>query len=237
MMRPKCLSLFILLLLFQTSLAQSYSLKELMGIEYCSKCLKENNFLHSEALKAFIKMQQEALKSGIKIQIVSGNRNFNRQKYIFNKKYNRYKNQGLSELQILNKIIEYSTIPGTSRHHWGTDIDIIQKVENLPKTLLNSKNYSNNGSFCELKEWMDKNSEKFGFFLAYTENPNRKGFKYEPWHYSYAPISKKLLEDFKKLYYKGEVLKTITQHINLNGSFFEEYMKNNILGINSLLKI
>ena len=25
----------------------------------------------------------------------------------------------------IDKIIEYSTLPGTSRHHWGTDIDII----------------------------------------------------------------------------------------------------------------
>ena len=32
---------------------------------------------------------------------------------------------GLSPEENIQKIIEYSTLPGTSRHHWGTEIDII----------------------------------------------------------------------------------------------------------------
>ena len=27
-------------------------------------------------------------------------------------------------IDAINEIIRFSTIPGTSRHHWGTDIDI-----------------------------------------------------------------------------------------------------------------
>ena len=78
-----------------------------------------------EAGEAFVNMKKEALKEGIKIEIVSGFRSYNRQKQIWNRKFRINKMNGLSPQQNILKIIEYSTLPGTSRHHWGTDIDII----------------------------------------------------------------------------------------------------------------
>ena len=35
----------------------------------------------------------------------------------------------------IDKIIEYSTIPGTSRHHWGTDLDIIDTTKGFQKSI------------------------------------------------------------------------------------------------------
>lgn len=231
--------LFSTLLFFVTfcCLAQNetYSLDELIGKKYCTKCYSKNNFLHEETYSALKKMQKEALKSGIEILVVSGNRNFNRQKAIFNRKYFHYKSKGLSEKEILEKIVEYSTIPGTSRHHWGTDIDIIQKVKNPPKKVLVPKNYDVNGPFCHLKEWMDQNAHKFGFHLVYTNEKSRTGFKYEPWHYSYAPISKKLLFEFLKHNKKEKIFPILNREININKVFYDNYIIKNILGINSSL--
>ena len=46
---------------------------------------------------------------------------------------------------------------------------------------------------------MDISANRFGFYLVYTKNSNRKGFKHEPWHYSYKPLSQSYLKDYKKL--------------------------------------
>ena len=69
--------------------------------------------------------------------------------------------------EALNEIIRFSTVPGTSRHHWGTEIDIIDedfKNENNP---LISEKYETGGVFNKLKKWMDSNSEKFGFYAIF----------------------------------------------------------------------
>ena len=155
--------------------------------------------LVKDAHDAFLNMKAAAVKENIHIKIVSSYRNFNRQKAIWERKYKKFTNQGLSPIAAIKKIIEYSTIPGTSRHHWGTDIDIIDANATYSGDVLVPKKFHGNGSFCKLKEWLDKNAKTFGFYLVYTDNANRKGFKYEPWHYSYAPLSKPMLEAYKKL--------------------------------------
>ena len=79
----------------------------------------------------FNQMKNAAKKEGINMKIVSGYRSFNRQKLIWNRKFLNNQKQGLNPLENINKIILYSTIPGTSRHHWGTDIDIIDEIHNI----------------------------------------------------------------------------------------------------------
>jgi len=195
-----------------------------------------NYRLKKEAHTAFIKMKSEALKKGINIQVISSYRSFNHQNRIWTRKYNSYTQQGLTPEKAINKIIEYSTIPGTSRHHWGTDLDIIDSNPKQPANVLNEDHFHGNGPYCKLKEWMDSYANSFGFYLVYTDNANRKGFKYEPWHYSYKPLSKNYLEDYQKL----NLIKILKQE-NLKGSQFitEEFIKNyindNILDINPKL--
>ena len=149
--------------------------------------------LQDEVYQAFLAMQKAALKDGIFIEIVSGYRSFDRQRGIWNRKYDYYVNKGLSPQEAMKRIIEYSTIPGTSRHHWGTDIDIIDRNAKRPNDVLVEKNYESSEVYEHLKKWMDTNAEKFGFVLVYTNSIQRKGFYYEPWHYSYKAISFKFL--------------------------------------------
>ncbi|WP_299383905.1 M15 family metallopeptidase [uncultured Lacinutrix sp.] len=189
--------------------------------------------LRKEAYLAFKKMQAEALKSNIKIGAVSSYRSFSHQKRIWERKFNSNKSNGLSTTENIKKIIEYSTIPGTSRHHWGTDIDIYQTNVKQPRGLLLESNFHNNGAFCKLKEWMDVHAEDFGFHLAYTDLPNRKGFKYEPWHYSYKPLSSQYLKDYKKLDI-ANILKNdkLLGSEEFSNNFITNYTEENILDIN-----
>ncbi len=235
-------SIFIILFIknistYSQSKNDIYTLNQLIGKE-TSTLHNPINKLNINTYNAFLKMKEEALKEGIDIQIVSGYRSFKRQQQIFSKKYLRYKKLGLLETVILNKIIEYSTIPGTSRHHWGTDIDIIQRVKTMPKNLLVTKNYEAMGAFCKMKEWMDQNAYRFGFYLVYTNQANRSGFKYEPWHYSYAPISKKLLKQFLTLEKNNLIYEEIQKSkINIDSFYYKKYINTHIKGVNPLLLI
>ncbi|WP_452223290.1 M15 family metallopeptidase [Lacinutrix chionoecetis] len=229
------LSFFILLLLATSNITNAQiniSAEELIG-KGNPKLFGDGYKLREEAYLAFKKMQAEALKSNIKIGAVSSYRSYAHQKRIWDRKYKSNQSNGLSPMENIKKIIEYSTIPGTSRHHWGTDIDIYQTNVPQPNGVLQPKNYHGNGAYCKLKEWMDKNAERFGFYLVYTDLPNRKGFKYEPWHYSYKPLSQHYLKTYKKLHV-ADILKAE----NLLGSehfsqeFIRMYTAQNILDIN-----
>ena len=193
--------------------------------------------MHKETGVAFQKMKSEAAKQNIAIEVVSAYRSFQRQKEIFEGKYSKYMAQGLEPLKAIEKIIEYSTIPGTSRHHWGTELDIIDSnAKPRPKSVLLPELFHAKGPFCKLKDWLDENANSFGFYEVYTNNANRKGFKYEPWHFSYAAVSKPMLTAYKKL-----DIRSILQEEKIMGSeyfseaFIEKYRSENILDINPKL--
>ena len=202
--------------------------------------LKEtlNSGLLPEAYLKFKQMQNDAKKEGVEIEIVSGYRSYQKQKDIWNNKYNKNFENGILGIKNINRIIQYSTLPGTSRHHWGTDIDIIDK-RFVPKgDLLIEKNYAENGIYSQLFSWMRKNSKKYGFYLVYDDSPKRKGFKFEPWHYSYKPLSVIFLRRF----IEGNLLYKITQDSSILGkqfidnSFLERYFKENLLDVSIDLK-
>ncbi len=193
--------------------------------------------LQKEVNIAFLEMQKAALKDSIKIEIVSSYRSYEHQKRIWNRKYNRYLKDNLSPQKAIDKIIEYSTIPGTSRHHWGADIDIIDANVVRPKSVLQAVHFDKNGAFVKLKSWLEKHASEYGFCLVYTNDEDRKGFKYEPWHYSYEPISKEMLSQYLQI-----DIQQLLKEDKLLGSdyfteeFIENYINYNILDINPDLK-
>ncbi len=214
---------------------KEYTVDDLMGKSSVSLFGKDIN-LRKEAYDAFLAMRKAAYNDGIEIKIASSYRNFNRQQEIWERKYITYTNKGLSPAKAIDKIIEYSTIPGTSRHHWGTEIDIIQGRRKTKLGLLNPKNFEEGGAFHELYQWMDKNASTYGFYIVYTKNKRRKGFKYEPWHYSYAPISIPMLKAYRNInlmrIYQDE---NFEGHEHLSPGFMQNYIRNHILDINPTL--
>jgi LAS superfamily LD-carboxypeptidase LdcB len=192
------------------------------------------NTMHKLTKAALEEMKAAAAKEGITIEVVSAYRSFQRQKEIYESKYKRYIAQGLTPLDSIIKIIEYSTIPGTSRHHWGTDLDLIDGgIRPRPESVLQPQLFHGDGPFCKLKDWLNIHANSFGFYEVYTNNANRKGFNYEPWHFSYAPVSKPMLQAYKKL----DVKQIILQEQMLGAEHFTDefiltYRNQNILDIN-----
>lgn len=229
-------NLILLLVVSATLQNKQFSYDELVGkanIEFYGDGYK----LQKEANKAYLLMKEAAKKEGITIKIVSSYRSFEHQKRIWTRKYKKYISQGLPPTKVIEKIIEYSTIPGTSRHHWGTDIDIVDGSKKAPKSLLEAKNFEKDRVYEDLKKWMDENANKYGFYLVYTNKSSRKGFKYEPWHYSYKPISKPML----KQYLAMDIHKLLNSENLLGNNYFSEkfittYINENICDINKALK-
>lgn len=169
--------------------------------------LNNKIYLRKETYEAFLKMKEEASKEKIDLKILSGFRSFDYQKKdIWEKKWNGdtlVAGKNLlktipDELKRMQKILEYSAIPGTSRHHWGTEIDI------------NSVNLSYFNSEKGKKEynWMNENASKFGFCQPYNKkdaiNP-RTGYSEEKWHWSYLPISKDLTNKYSSFVKEADI--------------------------------
>lgn len=189
--------------------------------------------LRKEAYECFLQMKKDAAKEGINITVASAYRSYAAQKGIWERKYVKFVKKGLSPEAAIGKIIEYSTIPGTSRHHWGTEVDIIDGSKKVGGDVLVAGKFEEGGPFYKLKSWMDKNAYKYGFYLVYTNESHRKGFKYEPWHYSFAPLSVPYLQQYKKIDVKTILLKDKLKGIDhFTGDFLERYYKEQILDIN-----
>jgi len=215
-----------------TKFQERYSRDQLIG-KGNPDLIGEPFKMHKDAYASFLKMQAAAQKENISIELVSAYRSFEKQKEIFEKKYTLYTSKGLTPTEAIDKIIEYSTIPGTSRHHWGTDIDIIDNNAPRPESVLLAKHFSEEGPFFKLKEWLLKNANSYGFHEVYTNDLSRKGFKYEPWHYSYAPVSKPMLQAYCEL----DINKVLQEELILGSEYFSEafinkYRSENILDIN-----
>ena len=161
--------------------------------------------LHYEAVASFLAMRDAALADGIDLTPRSSFRDFQAQLGIWNRKWAGdrpiYDRQGasldrkqLSDSATVDAILCWSAIPGGSRHHWGSDIDVIDAsavpagytVELLPAE------YAADGIFSRLSQWLDANMRRFGFYQPYRTD--RGGVSPEPWHLSYAPISQAALE-------------------------------------------
>ena len=80
--------------------------------------------LHRETFEAFKEMWKAAKKEGVELNIKSSTRNFQQQKAIWDSKWKKYAREKPDARARALKILEYSAMPGASRHHWGTDIDL-----------------------------------------------------------------------------------------------------------------
>lgn len=147
-------------------------------------------YLRKDAYKAFITMDSTAREDGIKLQIRSATRNFDYQKTIWEKKWSgqtpiengeRLNESTPDPVERAKKILRYSSMPGTSRHHWGTEIDL--------------NNFTNrffeHGEGLALYTWMQENAADFGFRQPYTKRDSLRpeGYNEEKWHWSFYPVA------------------------------------------------
>ena len=156
--------------------------------------------LHRDAVEPFLALRAAAAKEGLDVAPFSAFRDFHQQLEIWNRKFrgerplydrdgNLREHAALSEPQLVEAILVWSAVPGASRHHWGSEIDVYDRAA-LPegyRVRLLPEEYVPGGVFERLALWMDENLSRFDFFRPYDRD--RGGVYPEPWHISYAPVS------------------------------------------------
>ncbi len=149
---------------------------------------RANVYLQKETYAAFLKMRKAALQEGIELYIISGTRSFNDQRSKWEGKwaapeFSAIKNPAQRAL----KLLRWWSMPGTSRHHWGTDIDL----NNLkPAYYLSAEGQ-------RLYNWLVANAPKYGFQQPFNAH-RASGYQEEKWHWSYVPLAKGYLKAYVK---------------------------------------
>jgi LAS superfamily LD-carboxypeptidase LdcB len=150
-------------------------------------------YLRKEVYEAFLNMREAAAKEGITMTIRSATRNFDYQKGIWERKWTgaRHLSSGENAAQAFPnpkdralEILKYSSMPGTSRHHWGTDMDL---------NAFNNE-YFETGPGQKLYAWMQAHAAEYGFCQPYSPKGEVRpyGYNEEKWHWSYLPTAQPL---------------------------------------------
>ena len=163
------------------------------------------HLLLPEVCQAFTAMQARAQEDGIDLQLVSSFRSFERQMVIWNQKWSGQRPlldsdekpldaRKLDDTQKLHAILTWSALPGASRHHWGTDMDVFDRtaVEKTGQSLqLVAKEYQPEGPCHALSSWLGEHAASYGFTRPYSSYCG--GVAAEPWHLSYQPLADDLV--------------------------------------------
>jgi LAS superfamily LD-carboxypeptidase LdcB len=160
---------------------------------------------HPDAAAAFLAMRQAAAADGMDLEPFSAFRDFAAQTRIWNDKWQGrrtlYDRSGapldyaaLGEAERVDAILLWSALPGASRHHWGSDIDVVDRSSVPPdyRIRLLPEEFAPGGVFARLHGWIAENAGRFGFFRPYEQDLG--GVSPEPWHLSYAAVSVPALE-------------------------------------------
>ena len=183
-----------------------------------SRCLTEVPFkladfqgvpVHQDLLLPLDSLVLDATSAGFDLAVASGFRSVERQCQIWNAKALGLRpvldDTGvplevgrLDPEALMFAILRWSALPGTSRHHWGTDIDVfdlaaLQTGQSLQLTLAECQ-----GPFAPFHQWLDaKLAEPDAQFFRPYKAPFG-GVAPEPWHLSFAPRAAAYQRDLSK---------------------------------------
>ena len=159
--------------------------------------------VHRDVLQPLLKLREAAFMEGFDLRVESGFRSFDRQLSIWNRKATGalavldsdarpLDIATLSPRDLVFAILRWSALPGASRHHWGTDMDIVDaaatptdyEVQLLPAEV------EPGGMHAPLHEWLDERmatGTAYGFYRPFDRD--RGGVAPERWHLSHAPLA------------------------------------------------
>lgn len=142
-----------------------------------------------EVKKPLKQMLADCEAAGFEAVVVSAYRTHSYQQGLFERRIQRFIDQGYSPEVARIEAAKRVAVPGTSEHELGLALDITDK------------NYQKLNKEQETKpaqQWIMENCWKYGFILRY---PNEKseitGIIYEPWHYRY--VGKELAAELHSL--------------------------------------
>jgi LAS superfamily LD-carboxypeptidase LdcB len=156
--------------------------------------------LHAYVAAPLMNMRRAALADGFDPVPLSSFRDFSRQLNIWNGKFSGERRMldaagqpidvsPLSPAGRIEAILLWSALPGASRHHWGTDVDLIDRRATPPeyRPQLTPQEFAPGGPYAPLAQWLEANAPRFGFFRPFRGVLS--SVQPEPWHFSFAPVA------------------------------------------------
>ncbi len=165
--------------------------------------------VHPQLVPALSSLMQKGADAGFDMQIASGFRSFERQLLIWNNKAYGLRPvldqfEQSVDLNLLNDdekvfaILRWSALPGASRHHWGTDIDVYD-ASRMPadyQLQLTLDETQDDGCCADFHLWLTQELQQSAhdFFRPYVTGVG--SISPEPWHLSYAPLARLFATQF-----------------------------------------
>ena len=92
--------------------------------------------------------------------------------------------------QAILSVMQTISLPGFSRHHWGTEVDVVSATRS---------DWVGSGRFVPLIPFLRNEARRFGFFHPYSgQRPNSTlpHYQNEPWHLSHWVIANVLQQEW-----------------------------------------
>ncbi|MDD2506120.1 MAG: D-alanyl-D-alanine carboxypeptidase family protein [Candidatus Cloacimonetes bacterium] len=148
-------------------------------------------YLHKRTKAALDSLVAAAARDDIFLNLVSATWSFDLQKTIWERKIKLHGGQHFESLDedrkrsIITEILKSSSMPTTSRHHWGTDVDFCSVELSFWDSPIGKRNL----------QWLQNNATSYGFNIVYSSD-REGGYSYEPWHWTYLPLSRHYLQEY-----------------------------------------
>ena len=184
------------------------------------------HFLHRDIIDDWSALQLASIEAGFDLAVVSAYRSFERQLLIWNEKANGKRPlldadgsvldvSDLDERSAVFAILRWSALPGGSRHHWGTDIDVYDRaaVASEYGVQLVAEEVNKGGVFDPMHNWLDTRieaSRAHGFYRPYQGGASQ-GVAAERWHLSHRPTA----EHFSRLLTAETLYGLLEQEANM----------------------
>lgn len=159
--------------------------------------------VHYQVVEPLLQLCDSARAAGFDLQVASSFRGFERQRLIWNAKAAGqrpvFDNAGqqldmtvLTDIEKVHAILRWSTLPGASRHHWGTDLDVYDSsaIAADYRVQLTRSECVGSGPFAAFHCWLADliaDGKSCGFYRPYAKDCG--GVAPEPWHLSYIPLA------------------------------------------------
>lgn len=128
-----------------------------------------------DALKQMI---ADCAEAGHTAVVVSAYRSYEYQSGLFQRRIQRFMDEGYDRDEAERLAAMRVARPGTSEHQLGLALDIVD---------VNYQNLNEKQETMPAQIWLMENSWRYGFILRYpNEASNDTGIIYEPWHYRYV---------------------------------------------------
>jgi LAS superfamily LD-carboxypeptidase LdcB len=193
--------------------------------------------IHPMMRDSLLHLQKACASEGFDLAVASGFRGLEHQQAIWNRKAQGLQAvldnfgkpldfQSLNEQERVLAIMRWSALPGASRHHWGSEIDVYnrrakEQVELTPQEV------EDTGPMGPFHLFLNEVIDDFEFFRPYEFDLG--GVAPERWHLSYAPLSEPCDEAYDRALFEEilssqdiELKKTI---LSMSGTLFDQFVK------------